>query len=181
MAKKEIGKLEKIKSMLGRINILDVDRDEDLVWALSDMWNLEKHINQTLNDLSEKLEKNPDDEYLKLFRLLSQVLTELRVHRTKHLERIEKLKHMGTWCEYKHWVGLMAQMGEVASKDIYMALEKEKILEKTKDEKKRKELENEIKEDWENALKDLRTSKFAHDTIFLLNKFAEKYLKTENK
>ena len=180
--KEKKDELKKIREMAGKINIEDIDRDVDLFYAVSDFWNIEKHLNGALNAVVEKLEKDPSNEHLnKLFKLLCSILDETRKHRTIHLERLQKLKEFSIWCFYKHVIGLSAQLGEVGAKDIHIALEKEKLLKEIKDEKKRKELEEEIKKDWENVKNDFKSSKFTFDIVFLLDKFAEKYLKTENK
>ena len=170
-------KIEKIKQMMGRINIEDVDRNEDLMWFVADLWNIEKHLNTALYTIREKLNKKLKDNekqyYDKLYRFASEILKQVREERTKHLERLYFIREFGLWCSVKHFLGVMMQAGEVAAKDIHIAIEKEKELEKIKDEKQRKVLEDEIKKDWENVKKDLETSKFAHDVVLLMKKFSE--------
>ena len=171
-------KIEKIKELLGRINLEDIDRDEDLIYAVGDLVNAEKHLNSALYVLNEKLKKEPNNEYLKkLFELISNVLKELREQRAIHLERLYYIKSHSIWCLYKHIIAAMYQFGEVASKDIHMAIEKEKELEKLEKEGKKEEVEKlkkEIEKDWENVKKDLETSKFCHDLLILFKQFAEK-------
>ena len=176
--------IKKIKELLGRINLMDIDRDEDLMWFLGDLWSQEKHLNQSLNFISEKLKENPNDEYYnKLSKLIARILTETRKQRAAHLPRIQKLKSFALWCFYKHSLGLMMQAGEVASKDVYMALEKEKQLGKMIKTGKSKEeiekLKKEIEEDWNNAKKGFITSKFGHDTVVLMNQFAKSFEKKD--
>ena len=55
-------RIEKIKELLGKINLGDIDRDEDLMWFVADLWCLEKHISTSLYMLNEKLKNNPEDE-----------------------------------------------------------------------------------------------------------------------
>jgi hypothetical protein len=153
-------KMEKIEEMLGRVNLADVDRDEDLIWALADLWNTEKHLNQAINNVVEKLKKGEDVEYNgKLLQLLQETLKMLREERAKHLPRIYYLKEFGLWCTVKHLIGAMMQFGEVGAKDIHMALEE-------KDEQKRKEL-------LELAKKDFETSKILHDILLMFKVFSK--------
>ena len=175
-------KIEEIKKLAGRINIDDVDRNEDLMWFVSDLWNIEKHLNTALYTINEKLSSGKLNEqqkiyYENLFKLASEILKKTREERTKHLKRLYFIREFGMWCSVKHFLGVMAQAGEVMAKDIHIALEKQQLLEKTKDEKERKALEEEIKKDWENVKIDLETSKFAHDIILLMKKFSEKFKK----
>jgi len=156
-SQKEI--IEKAKELIekGKVDIFDVDRLEDHMWAVADLWCLEKHLNIILNDIVKKLKQNPNDEKTKkLYELALNLLNETRKHRAKHLKKIEKLRAFGFWCVYKHYLGLMMQMGEVAAKYIYSALEENKL------------------ELLEHAKDCFETSAFAHDVIILLNKFADK-------
>jgi HEAT repeat protein len=157
--------IKKAEEMLGRINLADIDRDEDLIWALADLWNIEKHLNQALNSVVEKLNKGENKEYNeKLLQLLQETLKMVREERAKHLPRIYYLKEFGAWCQIKHLVGAMMQFGEVGAKDIHMALEE-------KDEQKRKELLELVKKDFE-------TSKTLHDILLMFKVFSKK-VKTE--
>jgi len=153
-------KLKRAEEMLGRINLADVDRDEDLIWALADLWNIEKHLNQAINNVVEKLNVGEDVEYNeKLLQLLQETLKMIREERAKHLPRIYYLKEFGLWCTVKHLVGAMMQFGEVGAKDIHMALEE-------KDEQRRKEL-------LELAKKDFETSKTLHDILLMFKVFSK--------
>ena len=153
-------KLKRAEEMLGRINLADVDRDEDLIWALADLWNIEKHLNQAINNVVEKLNVGEDVEYNeKLLQLLQETLKMIREERAKHLPRIYYLKEFGLWCTVKHLVGAMMQFGEVGAKDIHMALEE-------KDEERRKEL-------LELAKKDFETSKTLHDILLMFKVFSK--------
>ncbi|MFQ6068001.1 MAG: hypothetical protein ACE5KD_00500 [Candidatus Bathyarchaeia archaeon] len=141
---------EKIKELLkkGKISLFDIDRDEDLIWAVADLYCLEKHLQLTLNFIVKKLEKEPKDEYYKkLYELTCNLLNGVRLERTKHLKRLVKLKEFGFWCCYKHLIGSMMQFAEVGGKDIYM-----------KDE---------------NVKMDFETSAFCHDAVILLNQFSK--------
>ena len=156
-SQKEI--IEKAKELIkkGKVDIFDVDRLEDHVWAVADLWCLEKHLNIILNNIVKKLKENPNDEKAKiLYELALNLLNETRKHRAMHLKEIEKLREYGWWCCYKHYLGVMMQMGEVGAKYVYQGLEENKpeLLEK--------------------ARKCFETSAFAHDVIILLNKFADK-------
>ena len=172
-------RIEKIKELLGKINLGDIDRDEDLMWFVADLWCLEKHISTSLYMLNEKLKNNPEDEYLnKLFELLTNALKAIREERAKHLERLYFLREYGTWCSVKHLLGIMMQASEVAAKDIHMAIEKENVLKRLEKEGKKEEVEKlkkEIEKDWENVRKDLETSKFAHDLLILFKQFGKKF------
>jgi 2-methylisocitrate lyase-like PEP mutase family enzyme len=157
---KEEEKLKRAEEMLGRINLADVDRDEDLIWALADLWNIEKHLNQAINNVVEKLNAGEDVEYNeKLLQLLQETLKMVREERAKHLPRIYYLKEFGLWCTVKHLVGAMMQFGEVGAKDIHMALEE-------KDEQRRKEL-------LELAKRDFETSKTLHDILLMFKVFSK--------
>ena len=99
MKEKEKKKIEKIKELLGRINLEDIDRDEDLMWFVADLWCLEKHLSTSLYMLKEKIKKEPENEYFKkLFQLIVNVLKRVREERTKHLERLYFIKEYGVWC-----------------------------------------------------------------------------------
>jgi len=141
MDKEEIvRKIEK-----GKVDIFDIDRDEDLMWAVADLYCIEKHLNLTINFIKKKLEENPKDEYYqKLYEVATNLLNGVRVERAKHLKRLVKFKEFGFWCIYKHFLGGMMQFGEVGAKDLYMG-------------------------DKENAKLDFETSSFCHDAIILLN------------
>lgn len=139
---------------LGKIDLYDIDRDEDLFWAVSDLWNIEKHLNTSLNYLVKKMKEEPNDYYSKLFELLSSLLSGIRLERAKHLKRLTKLHMFGVWCVMKHLIGCAAQMGEVAAKDIYLG-------------------------EIENAKMDFETSKFCHDAFVLINRFGESYEKKD--
>ena len=174
-------KIEKIKELLGRISLEDIDRDEDLMWFVADLWCLEKHLSTSLYMLNEKIKKEPESEYFKkLFQLIVNVLKKVREERTKHLERLYFIKEYGVWCSVKHLLGAMMQASEVAGKDIHIAIEKEKELEKLEKEGNKEEVEKlkkEIEEDWENVKKDLETSKFCHDLLILFKQFSQKFKK----
>lgn len=141
---------EKIKELIkkGKISLFDIDRDEDLRWAVSDLYNIEKHLSTTLDFVAKKLEEEPENEYYKkLFEFASKLLNGVRIHRSKHLKRLTKFEELGFWCIGKHLLGAMAQFTEVGAKDIYMN-EKEEI----------------IKMDFE-------TSAFCRDAFIIINQF----------
>ena len=151
--------IERAKELIkkGKVDIFDVDRLEDHMWAVADLWCLEKHLNIIINNLTKKLKENPNDKKAKtLYELAINLLNETRKHRAKHLKKIEKLRAYGWWCCYKHYLGVMMQMGEVGAKYVYQALEQNKP---------------ELLKDAQDCFE---TSAFAHDTIILLNKFADK-------
>ena len=149
----------------GKINLADIDRDEDLMWALADLWSAEKHLSQALNAVVEKINKGEDVEYnKKLFELLNETLNLIREERAKHMPRLYYLKEYGLWCTVKHILGAMLQFTEVGAKDIHIAL-------KEKDEKKKEEM-------LEIAKKDFETSKTLHD-ILLMFKIFSKNVKSE--
>ena len=153
-------KEENIKEMAGRIKIEDIDRDEDLIWAVGDLVNLEKHLATAIYNIEEKIKKEPKNENLKsLLNFASRILNEVREHRTIHLERLYYIKEYGLWCSVKHIIGAMYQFTEVASKDMRMALQSN---------------EGTDGENFKNAIKDYRTSKFLHDLLILMKKFSEK-------
>lgn len=170
-------KIERIRRLLGRINLEDIDRNEDLYWATSELINIEKHLYLALAFLNEKIKKEKDPQmkeyYQKVFNLLARLLKKVREERTKHLERIYSLKTFSTWCIYKHITGGMHQFGEVFAKDNHMYWEKMDEIERTDNEELKKRLEEEAKKDFENMQKDLETLKFLHDTLLLLKKFSE--------
>ena len=151
---------EKTEEMLGRINLADVDRDEDLIWALADLWNIEKHLNQAINMVIEKIEaKENEENNKKLLEFLLETFKTIREERAKHLPRIYYLKEYGLWCTVKHLVGAMMQFGEVGAKDVHMYLEE-------KSEEKKKELFELIKKDFE-------TSKKLHDLLLAFKVVAQ--------
>ena len=161
MKEKEKKVEELIKT--GRINLMDIDRDEDLMWALGDLWCLEKHLNQALNKITLKLKEDPNNEYnKKLFELISNVLNQVRIERTKHLKNIQKLHEFALWCSYKHLLGIMMQFGEVGAKELYIGIT------------------NKNEENIKRAKECFETSNFAHDIIILFNKFAKKYKGVKN-
>jgi len=66
--KTEEKKIEKIKELLGRINLEDIDRDEDLMWFVADLWCLEKHLSTSLYMLKEKIKgKNKERTRERIF------------------------------------------------------------------------------------------------------------------
>jgi hypothetical protein len=144
----------------GKINLADIDRDEDLMWALADLWSAEKHLSQALNAVVEKINKGEDVEYnKKLFELLNETLNLIREERAKHMPRLYYLKEYGLWCTVKHILGAMLQFTEVGAKDIHIAL-------KEKDEKKKEEM-------LEIAKKDFETSKTLHDILLMFKIFSK--------
>jgi len=144
----------------GKINLADIDRDEDLMWALADLWSAEKHLSQALNAVVEKINKGEDVEYnKKLFELLNETLNLIREERAKHMPRLYYLKEYGLWCTVKHILGAMLQFTEVGAKDIHIAL-------KEKDEKKKEEI-------LEIAKKDFETSKTLHDILLMFKIFSK--------
>lgn len=115
-------KIEKLKELVksGKISLFDIDRDEDLMWAISDLYNIEKHLSDILIFLSKKLDEEPNNEYYKkLFEFTKGLLNEIRIHRSKHLKRLQKFEEYGFWCLGKHLLGAMSQFTEVGAKDIY--------------------------------------------------------------
>ena len=137
---------EKIEEILkGKVDINDIDRDADLIWALSDLYNVEKHLNMVLNNLITN--KDKDSEILIPF--IMELLDKVRKERAKHLKKIQKLKKYSVWCIYKHLLGAMMQFGEVAAKEISMG-------------------------NLDRARECFETSEFCFETIMLLNKVAEK-------
>jgi len=151
-------KEKKVKELLkkGKINLFDIDRDEDLMWAVADLYCIEKHLELTLNFVVKKLEADPEDEYYKKFyELLYNLLNGIRLERTKHLKRLVKLEEFGVWCPYKHLLGAMMQFAEVGTKDIYM------------------QSETNGGDQTENIKMDFITSAFCHDAIILLNQFSK--------
>ncbi len=96
MDKEEIvRKIEK-----GKVDIFDIDRDEDLMWAVADLYCIEKHLNLTINFIKKKLEENPKDEYYqRLYEVATNLLNGVRVERAKHLKRLVKFKEFGFWCQ----------------------------------------------------------------------------------
>lgn|GEM_PF-4007148 len=123
-------KIEQIKKLIeqGKISFFDIDRDEDLMWAVSDLYNIEKHLSGVLDFLIVKLNEEPDNEYYKkLYEFVKGFLNEIRIHRSKHLKRLQKFEEYGFWCLGKHLLGAMAQFAEVGAKDIY-AKEKDEIV-----------------------------------------------------
>lgn len=148
---------KKVKEILesGKISLYDIDRDTDLMWAIADLYNIEKHLNMALNNLASKLSKNQEDKKLRIaFEALCGLLNEVRKHRAKHLKHIEKLKLFSAWCNYKHFLGAMMQFGEVASKEIYMG-------------------------NLERARECFETSQFCFEAIMFLNMLAKKLEKEE--
>lgn len=144
----------------GKINLADIDRDEDLMWAVADLWSAEKHLSQALNAVVEKINKGEDVEYnKKLFELLNETLNLIREERAKHMPRLYYLKEYGLWCTVKHILGAMLQFTEVGAKDIHIAL-------KEKDEKKKEEM-------LEIAKKDFETSKTLHDILLMFKIFSK--------
>lgn len=139
----------------GKINLYDIDRDADLMWAVADLWNIEKHLNMTLNNLSAKLKENPNDKKLNtLFVLISKILDEVRKYRAKNLKHLEKLKLFSIWCVYKHLLGAMMQFGEVGAKEISMG-------------------------NYERARECFETSEFCYNTIIFLNHVAKEINEVE--
>jgi hypothetical protein len=131
----------------GKIDIFDIDRDEDLRWAVADLYSAEKHLSLTLAFLSEKLEEEPNNEYYKkLYEVVKNLLNGIRIERAKHLKRLEKFGEIGSWCTYKHLLGAMMQFAEVGAKDIYMG-ENDEIIKM-----------------------DFKTSSFCRKAFILLNK-----------
>lgn len=112
---------KKIEKMIekGKIDLFDIDKEADLIWAIADLYSIEKHLNMALNNISVKLEEKEDKNLKKLYEALAELLNEVRKQRAKHLKKVQKLKHYSTWCIYKHLLGAMMQFGEVASKYIY--------------------------------------------------------------
>lgn len=134
----------------GKIDLYDIDRDADLMWAVADLWNIEKHLNMSLNNISAKLQKNPNDKKLNLlFEALSELLDNVRKERGKHLKHLYKLKVYGIWCSTKHFLGAMMQFGEVAAKEISMG-------------------------NLERARECFETSEFCYNAIMFLNALAKK-------
>jgi hypothetical protein len=112
----------------GKISLFDIDRDEDLMWAVADLYCAEKHLQLTLSFITKKLEEEPQNEYYKkLSSIITSLLNAVRIQRTKNLERLEKFKEKGIHCLYKHLLGAMMQFAEVGSKDIFMNEDEEKI------------------------------------------------------
>jgi len=144
----------------GKINLADIDRDEDLMWAVADLWSAEKHLSQALNAVVEKINKGEDVEYnKKLFELLNETLNLIREERAKHMPRLYYLKEYGLWCTVKHILGAMLQFTEVGAKDTHIAL-------KEKDEKKKEEMLEIVKKDFE-------TSKTLHDILLMFKIFSK--------
>ncbi len=141
-------KVEKILEG-GKVDIHDLDRDADLMWAVADLWCAEKHLNVILNNLAMKLKKKEDEKTVILYDFASYLLNEIRKYRAKHLRNLEKLREYGFWCLYKHLLGAMMQFGEVGAKEISMG---------------------NIKRSEEC----FETSEFCYETIITLNKIPEK-------
>lgn len=151
-------KKEKIKEMIekGKIDLYDIDKEADLLWAVADLYCVEKHLNMSLNHISAKLKENPSENLKKLYEALARLLNEVRKERAKHLKKIAKLKYYSVWCIYKHLLGAMMQFGEVASKCIFS-------------------------NQFEEAKECYETSEFCFETILFLNALAKKFNKEVEK
>jgi len=134
----------------GKIDLFDIDRDADLMWAVADLYCGEKHLNMILNNLSAKLVANPEDKKSKiLFEAASELFDKIRRERARHLRHLERLREYGFWCLYKHLLGAMMQFGEVAAKEISM-------------------------DNLERARECFETSEFCYNAIMFLNALAKK-------
>ncbi len=109
-----------------QMHVLDLDMKHEIKWATSELVNMEKHLYDALQEISEKLKKNPEKKSLEVaFESLSKLLNEIRIHRSMHLnkfiEDIEKgLDFKGVWCMLKHSFGGMHQFCEVGAKALYI-------------------------------------------------------------
>ena len=141
---------DKIKKLVnGKINLDDLDRDADLMWAVADLYSIEKHLNIVIGNIIAKLKEGKDvEKNNKLLNLAMNLLNEVRIQRAKHLKKLYKLKEFGFWCIYKHLLGAMLQFGEVGSKEIYMG-------------------------NMEEAKNCFETSEFCLESIMLLNNVAK--------
>ena len=96
----------------GRSDKADVSRMADLWWAMSDVYNLEKHLYYTI--WMTKGEKR---------RMYEKLLVEVRKIRADLLRDLigDTSKLTGAeWCQLKHLVGASHQLCEVAVKDFHM-------------------------------------------------------------
>ena len=143
----KINEAKKTLKEKGKVDIFDIDRDEDLRWAVADLYSAEKHLSLTLAFLTKKLEEEPNNEYYKkLYELVKNLLNGIRIERSKHLKRLQKFGEIGVWCLQKHLLGAVIQFAEVGAKDIYMG-ENDEIIKM-----------------------DFGTSAFCRDAFILINK-----------
>ena len=108
-----------------QMHVLDLDLITEIMWATSELVNIEKHLYTALGDIETKLKQNPDDKNLKLVRdATHEMLNKTRIYRSKHLEKItdflKVLKIKGLWCCAKHEIGGMHQFGEVGAKAVFL-------------------------------------------------------------
>ena len=102
---------EKEKLTEGRIDKADVSWSADLFWAVSDVYNLEKHLYYTIWTMKGKKK----EEYARL-------LVETRKRRAELMRMLIQKKKLtaAEWCQFKHIIGIATQLCEVAVKDFHM-------------------------------------------------------------
>lgn len=99
---------EKFLDEEGKLDKADISRKADLFWALTDIYNIEKHLYYTIfvtkGEVREKL---------------ARLLREVRLVRADLLHDLTPPERAGAiWCIQKHLLGAASQLCEVATKDF---------------------------------------------------------------
>jgi len=91
-----------------KMHLTDITLVEEIAWVIGDLWNMEKHLFQTIARAEDK--KKHYMLFLNEIRKSRQLFEDLLISS-------EKLELKGaSWCVIKHLCGDMVQSGEVGSK-----------------------------------------------------------------
>ena len=123
---------EEVTMTADKLDSADIGKFGDLVWAIADAYNTEKHLQYSLMLISRKLEKEPNTKDLALRKALMNLLDRVRMNRSFLLKKLLKdadnvKSAYNLWCPFKHLVGTFMQSLELANREISLKNEQEAI------------------------------------------------------
>jgi len=93
----------------GKMSEGDVDKKVDLFWAVTDVYNIEKHLYYLIFLAESKRER----------RALAEILKQVRIVRADLLQDLVENRMGSMWCIAKHLIGCSSQLCEVATKEVH--------------------------------------------------------------